>query len=62
MRISAQFPTPFCLLHTSEDMHLGLLVAEDIRVTGIEDGHGRRAEGLTAGVSEINLRVGYACK
>lgn len=35
--------------------HLSLLVAEDIGVTGIEDSHGRAAEELTAGGTELNL-------
>jgi hypothetical protein len=35
--------------------HLGLLVAEDIRVTSVDDGQGRAAEELTAGGTELNL-------
>lgn len=38
--------------------HLSLLVAEDIRVTGIDDGQGGAAEELTAGGTELNLRRG----
>lgn len=39
--------------------HLSLLVAEDIRVTGIDDGQGGAAEELTAGGTELNLCRGY---
>lgn len=34
---------------------LHLLVAEDIRVTSIEDGQGGAAEELSAGGAELNL-------
>lgn len=34
---------------------LGLLVGEDIGVTGIKDGHGAAAEQLTAGSAQLNL-------
>lgn len=34
---------------------LSLLVAEDIGVTSVEDGHGRAAEELTASSAELNL-------
>ncbi|KAI9167749.1 60S ribosomal protein L10-A [Paramyrothecium foliicola] len=34
---------------------LGLLVAQDIGVTGIEDGHGGAAEELSAGGAQLNL-------
>lgn len=37
---------------------LRLLVAEDVRVTGVEDGHGGSPEGLTTGGTEINLLWG----
>jgi hypothetical protein len=36
---------------------LSLLVAEDVGVTGIQDGHGTTAEELTAGGAELNLRA-----
>lgn len=32
-----------------------LLVGQDVRVTGIQDGHGRAAEELSAGSAELNL-------
>jgi hypothetical protein len=34
---------------------LSLLVAEDVGVTSVEDGHGRAAEELTASSTELNL-------
>lgn len=38
--------------------YLSLLVAEDIGVTSIEDGHGGATEELTAGGTELNLWEG----
>ena len=37
------------------DGRLVLLVAEDIRVTGVEDGHGGAAEELATGGAKLNL-------
>lgn len=34
---------------------LSLLIGEDIRVTGVENGHGAAAEELTTGGTELNL-------
>ena len=36
-------------------LRLGLLLAQDIRVTGIENGHGGAAEQLSAGGTQLNL-------
>lgn len=44
----------FTRLNTSS---LSLLVAEDVGVTGIQDGHGAAAEELTAGGTELDLRA-----
>ena len=38
------------------------LLGEDVRVTGIEDGHGGSPEGLTTRVSEIDLSRGMKSK
>lgn len=44
----------------ADALHLGL-TAEDVGVTGIQDGHGRAAEELTASSAELNLNRGEKC-
>ena len=42
---------------SSQSRHLGGVGAQDVGVTGIEDGHGRAAEELTAGGAKLNLQI-----
>ena len=52
--------------HKRHDMNvmfaLRRLLGEDVRVTGIEDGHGGSPEGLTTRVSEVDLSRGMKSK
>jgi len=41
--------------YTAVSIRLGLLVAKDVGVTGINDGHGGAPEQLTAGGAELQL-------
>lgn len=59
-RVTAGFYLPLntltaCLL--SQSRRLGGVGAQDVGVTGIEDGHGRAAEELTASSAELNLQI-----
>lgn len=47
--------TPLTPLNAQDVGRLSLLVAEDIRVTSIQDGQGGAAEELSAGSAELNL-------
>lgn len=47
--------TPNAVLNALNLGYLSLLVAEDIRVTSIQDGEGGAAEELSAGSAELNL-------
>jgi hypothetical protein len=42
-------------LNAQDVGYLSLLVAEDIRVTGIQDGEGGASEELSAGSAELDL-------
>ena len=44
--------------HRQKSAFLSGLVAEDIRVTGIQDGHGGATEELSEGSAQLNLRKG----
>lgn len=47
--------TPNAVLNALDFGYLSLLVAEDIRVTSIQDGKGGAAEELSAGSAELNV-------
>lgn len=47
--------TPNAVLNALNLGYLSLLVAEDIRVTSIQDGKGGASEELSAGSAELNL-------
>lgn len=42
-------------MHSLSARHLSLLVAEDVGVTSVENGHGGASEELTAGGTELDL-------
>ena len=47
---------------TKISFFLSGLVAEDVRVTGIQDGHGGATEELSEGGTQLNLQKGKKCE
>ena len=48
--------------HRQKSAFLSGLVAEDVRVTGIQDGHGGATEELSEGSAQLNLQKGKKCE